>query len=217
MGTLLNGLVGAAWLDNPEVVLGIVALLLTLFSVLTAVFQWWVQLRLARRERAMRLYDNLYSADNYRRVVAPVVRIMAKWNGLPETARKEFQDAVIQGWVGITHSSEDLVRIFDGGFNDDFNAYADHFHREHSTECFTEHESLTAFLYFWTKVYDMYEKNLVAKGVVIRLLSGPFGYYSLFLQDLRERVDAALTGDDTKPAWINAIDQLSRIAETDDT
>lgn len=182
---------------------------LTAVAILHSLLSGMIQRRLARRERAAELYSRFYSSDNYRRVVAPVYRLMMKWRGLPEPQREPYRAAVRLGWLGVESPAQLL-----GAYCSEESLHDDperaHFRDTLPTESFTEHEALTTFLYFWNQVDELVATGLIDRTLFRRLFKSPFEYYRGFLAELRDDMKPRFPPAGA-PAWIAATERLERL------
>jgi hypothetical protein len=197
-------------LDHPAVFVGILTGVIGAFSALNSLVVGWVERRRQRRERAVNLYNEYYSADNYRRIVLPVICLHLKWHALPEGERTAYRATVRRGWLGFDNAPERLLEAYVGPEKLHDDPDTAHFRNTVSAEAFTEHESLTVFLYFWTKVYELLKSRVIDHETTARLLKRPYGYVARFLKELREDVERH-AGSEALPVWVEATRHLDEI------
>lgn len=195
-------------IDNPEAFVAVVGLVFTVVSVFHSLLMGWIQRRIARRERTAELYDDFYSADTYRRVVAPVMRLTLKWDGLPPEEARKYRDVVRMGWQGFRSDPAQAMRAYVSEEWIKADPARAHFRDTLSTEMFTEHEALTVFLYFWTRLWELVDANLLCRQVARKLFREPYCYYRHFLAELRADVVAHSTAKDVQPPWVHATEKL---------
>lgn len=197
-------------LEDPAVLIGVLSVVLGAFSLLNSFAVAWIERRVARRSRAADLYNDYYSADNYRRVVLPVIRLGLKWSALPDDEREAYRAAVRRGWLGFEQEPQRLL----AAYVSEERLHADpdraHFRDTLSSEAYTEHESLTVFLYFWTKVCAMLDAGVVEQKMAKRLLRRPYGYTLSFIRALRSDIEDHV-GDAELPVWVAATLRIERV------
>lgn len=197
-------------LEDPGVLIGALTILLGLFSLANSFSMAWIERRIERRARASDLYNDYYSADNYRRVVWPISRIALKWNALPEPEKSAYRKAVRKGWLIEETADGDLLKAVVSAEELRSDADCAHFRDTQSSEAFTEHEALTVFLYFWTKVYEMMRTGVIDRKVAKRLLKRPYGYTRGFVRALRDDIKAHVKKGH-EPIWFEATLALEKM------
>ncbi|GAB4155245.1 MAG: hypothetical protein Tsb0016_27230 [Sphingomonadales bacterium] len=197
-------------MENPEIMIAAIAAIFAAVEALQAIVIATTQRKTAQRERAVQLYDDFYSAENYRRVVAPVMRLMLKWRGLPNDTRNAYRQAVRCGWLGFSREPEVLMHRYISPEVLQAEPYQAHFRDTLDAGCFTEHEALTVFLYFWTKVHNLLEAKVINRNTTHSLLRVPFQYYAGFIAELRDDTLKNLGVGDVEPAWSSATRALER-------
>lgn len=184
---------------------GIIAVVMALYTFAT----YWIQRRREQRRRSTDLHSTFYSGDNYRYCVLPVYRLIVKLRGLPQRKRDEYMAVIAQGWA----FDPDPVSDYDNFISEreqDCEAAEAHYRLHHSTEEYTEHDALTAFLYFWVRVARLVEAGLIDEELFGKLFCNSFLYYDQFLDDLREAV-RAINPDGQEPAWVAATEQVEEM------
>ncbi len=191
---------------NIEILSIFIASIAAIHAVATHLWE----LRRARQEHARDLFADFYDAGHYRRVVAPVFRLTLKWKGLPDGPREAYQAAVLQGWALSDDNAEVLASYIseENLFLDD--PAKGHFRHTISLERFTEHEALTAFLYFFTRADRLIQTNLVDRRLFAQLFCKSFAYYWPFLAEIRASVAAALPQPE-HPSWIEASERIENL------
>lgn len=197
--------------DNAEGMIALLTLTLGALTVFHSLLTAFIGRRADRRERTVELYDGFYSVENYHRVILPVYRLMLKWRGLPDDAREKYREAVRLGWVGADDPSR-VIRAYipDEHLHDD--PQRAHFRDTVPGDHFTEHEALTIFLYFWTKVDQLISTGQVDPRLFKRLFAVPFGYYRDFLEQLRDDMRPHFT-EEKAPAWIRATEKIDDLVK----
>ncbi|MCH9765498.1 MAG: hypothetical protein K0U34_05840 [Alphaproteobacteria bacterium] len=195
--------------DAPVLIAALTAIV-GLFSLLNAFGVALVTQRAERRAKAVEIYDEYYSPENYRRVVLPVFCIMLKWWHLPEPQRSDYRAVLRRGWIGFEADADSLLATYVGADYLGENPNHAHFHKVVPSEAFTEHESLTVFLYFWTKVYELLHADVVDQKTAQRLLAGPYSYLADFIKEYREDIAQHATSDDLPP-WHHATQELDKL------
>lgn len=195
--------------DNPEVWIGAIGGIIALITFLNSAAMALIQYRRTIRDRSVDLYNEFYSADSYRRIVAPVYRMMLKWRGFPDERRQAYMQAIRSSWTGAKSDPQNMLRAYNSQHRIDMDPDEAHFRDTFSTEVFTEHEALTAFLYFWTKLDMMKESGLISASIIKRMFCGPYCYYRDFLAELRRQVVPYLEHQDAPP-WIEATERLDK-------
>ncbi len=89
-----------------------------------------------------------------------------------------------------------------------------HFHKVLPSEAFTEHEALTVFLYFWTKVFELINADVMDQKIAKRLLAKPYGYLGEFIKEFRADIQKNTTMGDLPP-WCEATEGLERFFSQD--
>lgn len=197
-------------LDSLDLTIAIVMALFTLW------FSWFQFMR-AQRQRTSDLYSEFYNSDHYRRVVMPVYRLTRRVEALPDGAKEEYWRAIVAGW-DRTPDSAALYEAFVTRQEREMSAMEQHFYVESSTEMHTEHEALTAFLYFWVRAHRMLNTGLVNKALFVELFCNSFAYYHGFIEELRVRVEDVFACEPErvqrqKPGWITATRYIEDLLE----
>jgi len=78
----------------------------------------------------------------------------------------------------------------------------------------TEHEALTAFLYFWSKLDLMLTNKVIDNKLTKSLFKVQFNYYRSFIKDLRNILDENINENDFRPAWYEATLKLEKFFGT---
>lgn len=195
-------------IENPESFVALAGLVFTVVSVFHSLLGGWIQRRISRRERTAALYDDFYSADTYRRVVAPVMRLTLKWGGLPDEEARAYRKAVRMGWQGFRSRPSEAMKAYISDERIHEDPTKAHFRDTLSTEQFTEHEALTVFLYFWTRLHELLDANLLCKEITHKLFREPYCYYRDFLAQLRDEVREKKESHDLDPPWVRATEKL---------
>jgi len=198
---------------NTEVTIGLLSAVVALAAALhAAIIQHYTRVRV-KQERARELFADFYSADHYRRVVAPVFRITLKWKALPPEKRDEYRRALCYGW--IPHPDpEVMMRAYVSPERLEMSAMEAHFRDVLPLEQFTEHESLTSFLYFFTQSERLIATGLVEPKLFAALFCKSFSYYWEFLSEMRAMVIEMANGDGARselPSWVSATQSLERL------
>jgi hypothetical protein len=197
-------------IGDPAIAIGILTVVVGTFSLLNSALNNSNLRRIAARERASQLYNEYYTPEHYRQIVLPVIRLQLKWVALPPEQREAYRTAVRCGWIGFGRDDRKLLKAFVGDDHLFDDAEEAHFRAPLDGMSFTEHESLTVFLYFWTKVDAMLEAKLLERKTTVRLMRRPYRYAQRFLAELRE--DMAQHGrPDEIPAWFEATKRLDRV------
>lgn len=195
--------------ENPDVWIAAIGGLIAAITFVNSAIMALIDRRRAIRDRSVDLYNEFYSAESYRRIVAPVYRMMLKWRAYTGEQREAYMQAMRASWTGARTEPERLLEAYNSQSRLDLDPIEAHFRDTFSTEVFTEHEALTAFLYFWTKLDMMRSSGLVSNSVVKRMFCGPFDYYREFLAELRNQVTPRIDQDDAPP-WIDATTRLDK-------
>lgn len=184
--------------------------LVGVFSIFNAIGAAFVAQRAQKRAKVVEIYDEYYSPENYRRVVLPVFRIMLKWWNLPQPQQDEYRAVLRRGWVGYHSDVPSVMTTYLGsGYLEEDPDHA-HFHKLLPSEAFTEHESLTVFLYFWTKVHELLRAGVIDRKTAQRLLAIPYGYLSKFIREFRADIAQHSEAQDLPP-WYEATEELERL------
>jgi len=194
---------------SAPLLIGALTVIVGLFSLLNSFVVALVTQRAERRAKAVEIYEEYYSTENYRRMVLPVFRIMLKWWYLPEPKRSEYRATLRCGWVGFDNNSASILTTYIGKDYLEENPDNVHFHKTIPGEAFTEHESLTVLLYFWTKVYELLNADIVDSKTAKRLLAKPYSYLSEFIREYREDI-AQHSKSGESPPWHEATQELDR-------
>jgi len=195
-------------IDTP-LLIGALTVSIGLFSLLNSIGVALVTQRAERRAKAVELYDEYYSPENYRRVVLPVFCIMLKWWNLPDPQREQYRTVLRRGWTGFESDTNLLLASYIGPDFLTENPDNAHFHKVTPSEAFTEHESLTVFLYFWTKVLELIRADIVDAKTAKRLLAKPYGYLGAFISEFRADIKKQSPSGDM-PAWFEATEELEK-------
>ncbi|MEM9668861.1 MAG: hypothetical protein AAF950_08030 [Pseudomonadota bacterium] len=199
------------WGDNWEFTVALATGAISFFAVLTGLVQSWIQRRLARRQMAADLYRAFYSADNYRRIAVPVFRLSSKWFGYDEQKRTLYRDTVCKGWLTKANASETMA-LYNSPELLALEPDVAHFRHTIPSEQFAEHESLTAFLYFWVSSEQMIRSGLVSKGLFRDLFAGSLTYYNEFLKSFIEHLEEMGETDQSIP-WIDSIRRIQALTK----
>ena len=184
--------------------------LVGVFSIFNATGAAFVARRAQQKAKVVEIYDEYYSSDNYRRVVLPVFQIMLKWWNLPQPQKDEYRAVLRRGWVGYNSDTSTVLKTYLGSsYLEDDPDHA-HFHRSLPSEAFTEHEALTVFLYFWTKVHELLQAGVMDKRTAQRLLAKPYGYLSDFIKEFRTDIAQHSEAQDLPP-WFQATEELEKL------
>ena len=195
--------------DQPTLLIGAITIILGIFSLLNSFLVAFIRRRIDRHSRVADLYNEHYSADNYRRVVLPITRIALKWRFLPEQEREEYRKAVRRGWLLDETDPTQLLKTYVNPAELKLDPTKAHFHEAHSSSAYSEHEALTVFLYFWTRLYEMIRSDLIDEKKAKRLLQRSYGYTQGFIQEFREDIQKhAKKGKE--PVWVHATLELER-------
>jgi len=197
-------------LEDPAVLIGSLTVVIGAFSLLNSLLVARIERRISRRARAADLYNEYYSPENYRRIVLPVIRLALKWRGLPDAEREAYRAAVRRGWLGFETEPARLLEAYVSAENLHEDADRAHFRDALPAEAFTEHEALTAFLYFWTKVHELLRSGIIERATTRRLLGRPYRYAANFLKELRADIEEHL-GDRDAPVWVEATRKLDKV------
>lgn len=196
---------------GTEQLLGILGGIIAAVGFAHAVGTEWYHRHRARQERARDLFAQFYAADHYRRVVAPVFRLTLKWAGLPDGTREQYRAAVRQGWV-IPKPAEALKVFVSPEYIETMDPAEDHFRKTLALEQFTEHEALTAFLYFFTRSERLIDTGLVDPKLFAQLFCKSFSYYWSFLEELRAEVSGHFEPG-AEPSWMEASLNIQQLIE----
>ena len=199
---------------EATLLVGVLTALVGTFSILNSIGVAVITQRAERRAKAVEIYDEYYTPENYRRVVLPVFRIMLKWWKLPQPQRDEYRAVLRRGWVGFDADATTVLATYLGQSNADEHPEHAHFHKLLPSEAFTEHESLTVFLYFWTKVHELILAGIVDEKTARRLLVRPYGYLAEFIKDFRDDV-AKHSKSGELPPWCEATESLEKLFATE--
>ncbi|MGH1405732.1 MAG: hypothetical protein ACRBBJ_04150 [Rhodomicrobiaceae bacterium] len=193
--------------------LGLLTILVGIFSLLHAYISYRSKTILDSRNRTTLLFEELYSVEGYSAIVAPVFNIMLKWNGLSEPAKSEYQKVIIDGWVGFENAPTIKVDLFCESMKNNISEF--HYKKRKETGEITEHEALTAFLYFWSKLDLMLTNKVIDSKLTKSLFKVQFNYYRSFIKDLRTMLDENINENDFHPAWYDATLKLEKFFGTD--
>ena len=188
--------------NETGTILGLMTLLVGAFSLFHAYISYQSKIKIDARDRTTALFNELYSLEGYTSIVAPVFNIMLKWNGLDDATKQQYQKIVIDGWAGFDAFPSDKIDQFCHSMGDDMVKY--HYKKRNDSGEITEHEALTIFLYFWSKLELLVRNNLIDKKLTRALFTVPFSYYRPFLKDLRDLFDAHKKQTDFEPSWYQA-------------
>lgn len=188
--------------------IGLLTILIGFFSIFNAYISYKSRTALNTRNRTTHLFEELYSVNGYSAIVAPVFNIMLKWHGLAEPAKTDFQNIVMMGWVGYENVTDIKIKLF----CDHDESELAHFHYKVRKEAgeITEHEALTAFLYFWSKLDLMLENEVIDKKLTKSLFTRQYDYYRVFIKEIRDLLDEKLEEGDVRPSWYNATLKLEK-------
>ncbi|MEP3265104.1 MAG: hypothetical protein ABJN78_05030 [Hyphomicrobiales bacterium] len=196
--------------DQPTLLIGSITIILGIFSLLNSFVVAFIRRRIDRHSRVADLYNEYYSADNYRRVVLPITRIALKWRYLPKKKREEYRKAIRRGWLIDETDPTQLLKTYVSPAELNLDPTNAHFHETNSSGAYTEHEALTVFLYFWTRLYEMTRSDLIDEKKAKRLLKRSYGYTQEFVQEFREDIKShAEKGQE--PVWVHATIELERL------
>ncbi len=188
--------------------LGLLTILVGVFSLLHAYISYRSKTLLDSRNRTTQLFEELYSINGYSTIVAPVFNVMLKWNGLDEPLKSKYRKIIIDGWVGFESAPSTKLNLFCDEKDDDLTKF--HYKRRKEAGEITEHEALTAFLYFWSKLELMLTNRVIDKKLTKSLFKSQFNYYRKFLEDLRDVHDAHLSENEYPPTWYAATQKLEK-------
>lgn len=191
-------------MQNIELAIGLATIGLTIVSLATAWLFDWLVWRRNRRMLTADLYDRFYTPENYRRVVAPVFRITLKLRAFEPEARAAYFDTLKAGWVGARSDPKTLLNLYVSPDAREGDPGELHFRRLLPAESFTEHEALTAFLNFWSKLHGLVKAGAADQRVVRDLFSATYAYYGDLLEELADAV-AREIDIDAAPSWIEAV------------
>ncbi len=189
--------------------LGLLTILLGAFSILHAYISYRTKISLDTRNRTTHLFEELYSVDGYSTVVAPVFNIMLKWYGLPEPAKSEYKKIVMLGWVGYQSVPDIKIGLFCE--HDDIELSKFHYKVRKEAGEISEHEALTAFLYFWSKLDLMITNKVIDKKLTKSLFTKQYNYYRSFIKEIRGMLDNQIEENDIRPSWYSATLRLEKL------
>lgn len=199
----LNAFVGA----NGGL-LGLLTILVGVFSLLHAYISYRSKTLLESRNRTTQLFEELYSINGYSTIVAPVFNVMLKWNGFVEPQKSKYRKVIIDSWVGFESAPASKIALFCDEKDDDLTEF--HYKTRKEAGEITEHESLTAFLYFWSKLELMLTNKVIDKKLTKSLFKPQFNYYRKFLEELRDAHDAHMDENEYLPSWYAATLKLEK-------
>ena len=84
-----------------------------------------------------------------------------------------------------------------------------HYANRRSTST-SEHDSLTCFLYYWSKVDQLAAAGIADLKVLRELFAPSYTYYRDFLFDLKNEISNHVDKKDVQPRWFGAIERLDR-------
>lgn len=207
----LDGLLTSLFGPNGSF-LGLLTILVGIFSLLHTYISYRSKTLLDSRNRTTQLFEELYSVEGYSAIVAPVFNIMLKWNGLNEPAKSEYKKVIIDGWVGFENAPTIKVDLFCEAMDNNMAEF--HYKKRKEAGEITEHEALTAFLYFWSKLDLMLTNKVIDNKLTKSLFKVQFNYYRSFIKDLRNILDENINENDFRPAWYEATLKLEKFFGT---
>jgi hypothetical protein len=168
-----------------------------------------------RRQIAILLHDKYFGIDHYLHVVAPTAHIRLKWKLLPESEKERYRDEVVQGWPRKFPKSSDLSRYIPLDERGD-NYTEQHFQKTNTKQALTEHQSLSAFLYFWSNLSVLIREGLADTAICVELFATTYNYSREFIKELRERVRSEVADEKLLPRWIRNTESLEEVFYPDE-
>ena len=161
----------------------------------------------SRRELAIKLHEVYLSPDFYSKVRAPAYHIGLQWQHLPDDVRCDYREAVVSGWA-FDLSSDKLSTYLSEYPTSRNDVIHSHFQKPVTHTSLTEHQALTAFLRFWTRLNIHRKNGAIEKKLTRDLFIDEFCYGAPFLNELANAVEAATVDGHIRPRWIEDIRQL---------
>lgn len=229
METGLEMIAGASvekMLNDPRLFLSslfaIITIALTLVTILHTMVTHAFQRNRERVSRAVELYEEFYTVENYTRVVAPVFEIVLKWNSLSEPLRSEYRKVIRDGWIGFANTQDNMwiralgqTAAMPPGEASPLSVADRHYLPTRNCDLVSEHESLTTFLYFWVKIDRLLQTGVVCPKTTQELFTPTFLYYAEFFQSLEMEIKQNIGPNDLEPSWFKSIERLKQTLSKD--
>jgi hypothetical protein len=189
---------------------GLLAVLLAAVAIYVTWFIAHTQTTINARQTAVNLHSELYGVENYIHVVAPAAGVRSKWFYLQEPQRSQYRQEVIKGWA---HYADDPANI--KRYAPELSAGTDlsamHFREQGTRQSLTEHQSLSAFLHFWSNLAVLIDKGLADRSISVSLFADAYKYNLEFIGQLRKSVVNGLGKNDVRPAWMANTESLEKV------
>lgn len=195
--------------SDTEILIGVASIAIATISFANALITAWFHRRRERREQSVELYRDFYAPDNIRRVVTPVYVIMLKLKSFEGEKRQELIESLRRGWVGADRDPDRVLQAFASAEAIAKPGDEAHFQTLYSGDQFTELDSMTAFMRFWTMLEQMIEMHVLDRKLTKNLFIGTYCYYHDFLAELRQDMTAHSDPGQTL-SWASATERLDK-------
>jgi hypothetical protein len=195
--------------DALLIILTAAALALT-WAITT--YQW----RLARRQNAIQLHSEYYSAEHYGTVVSPVAQMRLKWLHLPDgNERDQYRDVIAAGWAPslLFTKGDSGSRFFKLYIHSDYpetDLVHSHYHVAIGSSGLSEHQALASMLHFWSRLAGLLDARAIDRKLARQFFAPAYEHNRKFFAGLRERVGKGYLEGDSYPAWIKHTELLDR-------